>query len=92
MGSNPTPSAVNDEEAMRAALAEARAALAHGDVERHRSFDMVPGVAVAADEPRDHARVDLERGDALRCLHHLLRGEHAFDVRNARASHHAFTP
>ena len=32
MGSNPTPSAVNDEDAMRAALAEARAALTHEDV------------------------------------------------------------
>ena len=32
VGSNPTPSAVNDEQAMRAALAEAQASLAHGDV------------------------------------------------------------
>jgi tRNA(adenine34) deaminase len=32
VGSNPTPSAMTDEEAMVTALAEARAALAHGDV------------------------------------------------------------
>jgi hypothetical protein len=34
-----------------------------GDVERHRRLDVVPRVAVAAGEPRDHAGVELQRGE-----------------------------
>ena len=51
-----------------------------GDVERHRRLDMVPGVAVATGEPRDHAARRLQRGEVATRLHDLVGRQHAGQV------------
>ena len=46
-----------------------------GDVERHGGLDVVPRVAVAAGEPRDHPGVELQRGDPFGGLRRPRRPE-----------------
>ena len=59
-----------------------------GDVERHGGLDVVPRVAMTTGEPRDHAGVELQRGDPLRGLDDLFGREHAVDVRQLRHGRH----
>ena len=55
-----------------------------GDIERHGGLDVVPRIAMPAGEPRDHPRVELQRGDPLGGLDDLFGGQHAVDVRQPR--------
>ncbi|MBW3609643.1 MAG: ATP-binding protein [Actinobacteria bacterium] len=55
------------------------------DVERHRAFDVVPGVGVSARKPRDCAVVVLDLGDRSRCGGNLGRRDDADDLRQRHA-------
>ena len=50
--------------------------------ERHRSFDVVPGIAVATAKPRDHPVTPLQVGDGMGSGQHIGRAEHARDGRD----------
>ncbi len=65
-----------------------------GDIERHRGLDVVPRVAVAAGEPRDHAGLQLQRCQMLAGGAQLVGAEHAREIRQVahRTGSAAFTP
>jgi hypothetical protein len=54
--------------------------------EGHGRLDVVPGIGVAAREPRDHARRELPLGDGIDCPLHLGRGDDAGDVDQRHAA------
>ena len=59
-------------------------AMEAGHVEGHGRLDVVPRVAVSAFEPRDHAGVELQRGDRFGGADDLVGTQHTFDVRHVR--------
>ena len=55
--------------------------------EGHRRLDVVPGVGVAAGEPRHHARGQLPLGDGIDGLPELRGRDHAADVAEEGVAH-----